>query len=110
MSSGTLMNRQSAYETIARAVRGQLHRRDGFAKGRRPGIEMVQSLLSERGHLEVALHGVHFSHAVGDGRAVAKHDSPAAIGPLDVLDFRTYRRPVRDEVCGRPAMRVILVM
>ena len=71
-------------EAVAGAVRGEFHRGDRFAEGRRPGVEMVQVEGPERGHLEIALHGEHLRHAVGDRGTGREHHTASPIYLLDV--------------------------
>ena len=50
---------------ITRTLGRQLNGGDGFAKGRRPCVEVRQVVFLQEAVLQVALHGVQLSHAIG---------------------------------------------
>ena len=56
----------------------QLHRRNGFAKGRSPGIKVLQIIFHERVVLQISLNGVKLHHRIGDRRSGCKHRTTTA--------------------------------
>ncbi|MPN61187.1 hypothetical protein SDC9_208921 [bioreactor metagenome] len=50
--------------TVAGSLRRQLNGGDGFTVVRRPAVKMLQALLLQGVHLQVALDGIQFDHRV----------------------------------------------
>ena len=75
-----------------------------------PGGCAAKPIAPQGADLQVALHGEHLRHRVGDRRANGEDHAASAV--LFACRCRTfkYRSKARSEaVCGRPATRVILV-
>ena len=62
-----------------RPVRGDFHRVDHLAEGRRPGVEMLDAAAPEPLRVEEPLHRVHLDHRVGDRRAGGEGDAVAGV-------------------------------
>jgi hypothetical protein len=81
---------EARVEPVARAVRRKLHRRHRLAERRRPGIKMMQIVLFQIVRLQIPLHGEHFGHAVGDGRAGGEDTPPPLFTGLDMTHFQIH--------------------
>ena len=66
---------------VAGTLRGQLDGGDGFPVVGRPCVEVLQSLLLQRRHLQIPLYGVKLHHTIGNGGADGK-DNAATSGDL----------------------------
>ena len=74
----------------SRALRGQFHGGDGFPEGGRPGVKMCQAPLDQCVVLEIPLHGVHFHHGIGDGRAGGEDYAPISGQPIQITAFHEH--------------------
>ena len=62
--------------------------RDRFPERGRPRVEVLHLVAAQGVHLQVALHGEHLRHRVGDRRARGEHHAAALVALLDKLHLQ----------------------
>ena len=70
--------RKARARPIACALRSQLNRCRGFAKGGRPAIEVRHAAALQSAVLQIALHRIQLRHGVAHGRACGEDDAAPA--------------------------------
>ena len=83
---------ESRFGSVAGAFGGKLNGSDCLAKGARPCVKVEQAVSAEGIILQVLLHGVHFHHAVGNGRAGGENHASAAGQLVQVTAFHVEVR------------------